>query len=102
MIGVTDYAKQKDQRKSWNSGNAMCYYGYDGSKTTSDIKEGEGFRQGDVVEVDINRTASTIKYSVNGTVKATDTHEMLADINRVFMPFVEMYNTNDTVEWLME
>lgn len=30
MIGVTDYAKQKDQRTSCTSKNAMCYYGADG------------------------------------------------------------------------
>ena len=30
MIGVVDYAKQKDQKSSYNSGNAMCYYGFNG------------------------------------------------------------------------
>ena len=27
MIGVTDYEKQKDQRYSAGTKNAMCYYG---------------------------------------------------------------------------
>ena len=101
MIGVTDYAKQKDQRYSYSSGNAMCYYGYDGSKSPSKDKEGGGFKQGDIFEVGINRATSTIKYSVNGTVNAIHTHDVLSDNSRVFMPYVEMHNTNDAVEWLM-
>ena len=80
----------------------MCYYGSDGYKFPSEGCEGGGFRQGDVVEVDINRATSTIKYLVNGAVKATHTHNMLADNSRVFMPYVEMYHTNDAVEWLMQ
>ena len=79
----------------------MCYFGYGGYKYPNGGNEGGGFRQGDVVEVDINRATSTIKYSVNGTVKATHTHDMLADNNRVFMPYVEIANTNDAVEWVM-
>ncbi len=102
LIGVVDYAKQKDQRSSYSSGNAMCYYGYNGYKYPSGCHEGGGFKQGDIVEVDINRATSTIKYSVNGTVKATHPHNMLAQNNRVFMSCVEMYSTNDAVEWLME
>ncbi len=101
MIGVTDYAKQKDQRSSFSSGNAMCYYGHNGRKFPRGGYEGGGFKKGDMVEVDINRATSTIKYSVNGTVKATHTHDMLADDSRVFMPYVEMYETNDAVEWVM-
>lgn len=32
MIGIVDYLKQKDQRSSYNSGNAMCYYSYSNRK----------------------------------------------------------------------
>ena len=54
------------------------------------------------MEVDVNRSTSTIKYLVNGTLKATQTNNMLADSSRVFMPYIEMYNTNDAVEWLLD
>ena len=101
MIGVVDYAEQKDQRNSYNSGNAMCYYGANGSKYPSWTKEGSGFKQGDVVEVDVDRSTNTVKYIVNGELQATQTNYMLAGSSRVFMPFVEVCNTNDTVEWLM-
>lgn len=69
MVGIVDYI-QKDQRSSYMSGNAMCYYGQDGSRYPNDgprtenykhgyrtlgeptlVKEGDGFRQGDIVEV---------------------------------------------------
>lgn len=80
----------------------MCYYGCSGYKYPSCGVEGDGFKQGDVVEVDVNRTTSTIKYIVNGVLKATDAHGMLNDSSRVFMPYVEIYNTNDAVEWLLD
>ena len=102
MIGVVDSERQKDHRYSYNSKNATCYYGNNGKKFPNTECEGDGFKQGDVVEVDINRATSTIKYSVNGAVKATHAHEMLADNSRVFMPYVEMANANDAVEWVME
>ena len=80
----------------------MCYYGYDGGKLPSEGIEGDGFKQGDVVEVDVNRSTSTIKYIINGVLKATHTDNMLSDSSRVFMPYVEMGNTNDAVEWLTD
>ena len=101
LVGVVDYAKQNDQRKSFNSGNAMCYYGHNGGKYPSEGIEGDGFKQGDVVEVDVDRASSTIKYIINGALKATQKNNMLEDSSRVFMPYVEMWNTNDMVEWLI-
>lgn len=41
-------------------------------------------------------------YRVNGILKTTHVNSMLADKNRAFMPFVEMYVTNDVVEWVIE
>ena len=67
-IGVTDYEQQKDSRRSYGSGNAMCYYGRDGYKYPNDGTEGSGFKQGDVMEVEVDRTTRTIKYIVNGAV----------------------------------
>ena len=101
MVGVVDYAKQKEQRKSYNSGNAMCYIGNGGYKYPSEGSEGGGFSEGDVVEVDVNRATSTIKYIINGVTKATHNNNMLADNSRVFMAYVEMCDTGDIVEWLL-
>ncbi len=46
MIGIVDEAKQMNERTSFNSGNAVCYYGYSGSKWPSGVKEGNGFSEG--------------------------------------------------------
>ena len=78
----------------------MSYYGAGGSKYPGGVNEGNGFKQGDIVEVDVNRSTNTIKYLINGILKATQSNNMLADSTRVFMPFVDLFNTNDTVEWL--
>ncbi len=35
MIGVVDEPKQRNQRDSYDSNNAVCYYGYNGKKYPS-------------------------------------------------------------------
>lgn len=50
------------------------------------------------MEVNVDRSTNTVKYSVNGVLQATHTNKMLNDSARVFMPHVEMYSTNDMVE----
>ncbi len=45
-IGVVDEPKQRNQRYSYDSNNAVCYYGYNGNKYPSGVKEGNGFSQG--------------------------------------------------------
>ncbi len=99
-IGVVDYAKQKDQRFSHVSGNAMCYFS-NGQQYPEFIKEGDGFKQGDIVSVEVDRSAKTVKYFINNIHKVTQKNEILGDINRVFMPFVEMIWKSDSVEWLL-
>lgn len=49
----------------------MCYYGYNGFKYPDGPYEGDGFKEGDVVEVEVNRSNNTIKYFANGILKAT-------------------------------
>ena len=43
MIGIVDYSKQKNQRSSYSSGNAACYYGHNGHKYGQGVVEGPGF-----------------------------------------------------------
>jgi hypothetical protein len=45
MIGVVDEPKQRNQQYSYNSNNAVCYYG-SGYKYPSIVKEGKGFSVG--------------------------------------------------------
>lgn len=79
----------------------MCYHGYNGVKYPENSEEGDGFKAGDVVEVDVDRSTSTVKYFANGTIKAIHTHPILTDASRVLMPYFETWNTNDAVEWLI-
>lgn len=102
MIGIMDYNKQKNERDSYSSGNSLCYSGYDGRKYPEEEVEGDGFKQGDIVEVEVNIPACTVKYLVNGILKATQSNNILSDNSRLFMPYVEMGNTNDMVEWVVE
>lgn len=43
-IGIVDYAKQKNHRYSYRSGNSMCYYGGNGNKFPERDMEGGGFK----------------------------------------------------------
>ncbi len=46
MIGVVDEPKQRNQRYSFNSNNAVCYYGSYGFKYPFLGIEGNGFSKG--------------------------------------------------------
>jgi hypothetical protein len=38
LIGVVDEPKQRNQRRSCESNNVVCYWGYNGSKYPSKVK----------------------------------------------------------------
>lgn len=78
----------------------MCYYSFNGTKYPKEGIEGFGFKEGETVVIDVNRAQSTIKYFINGKLRATHMNEMLLDAGRVFVPFVEMKNANDVIEWI--
>jgi hypothetical protein len=46
MIGVVYEPKQRNQRNSFDSNNAVCYNGCNGRKYPSYVKEGNGFSEG--------------------------------------------------------
>ena len=89
-----DYNRQKEARSSYELGNAMCYFSR-GFKYPDQYKDGDGFKEGDVVGVSVNRAACTVKYSINGVFKVSQKNQMLADPNRVFVPYLQMSDTND-------
>ncbi len=71
IIGVVDEPKQRNQRYSRNSNNAVCYNGYDGIKYPSFVKEGNGFSEGETVETTVDLAKKTVRWSVAGTTRAT-------------------------------
>lgn len=95
IIGVTDYEKQKYSKCSFGSGNSMSYSAINSVLNPGSESQGAGFKEGDVVEVDVNRLTRTVRYIINGVVEALHSHYMLADSSRIFMPFVEMRDKND-------
>ncbi len=46
MIGIVDEPKQRNERFSSNSNNAVCYVGWCGNKYPSFVTEGSGFSEG--------------------------------------------------------
>lgn len=53
--------------------------------------------QGDMVEIDVDRTGGSLKYAINGVLKATQVNQMLVNSSRVFMPFAELHFTGDAI-----
>ena len=49
VIGILDYLKQKDERSSYTSPNAMGYNCFNCFKYPEKVVEGDGFKQGDTV-----------------------------------------------------
>lgn len=42
----------------------------------------------------------SIKWSVNGSVRATAVSDICGDKSRELVPYIELFNTNDHVEWM--
>ena len=99
MLGVTDITKQKAAQRSHDSSNAVAYYCQNGYKYPNMGNEGAAINQGDVVDANVELRNSVIKIVVNGAARATLTHAMLADQTRIFVPYVDMSNSGDIIEW---
>ena len=92
LIGVVEYAKQKDHRVSQPHIIQVmpCFTTLMGLNFLKASDRAMGLNKGDIVEADVNRRAGTIKYLIKDTLKATQTNNILRDSPRVFMPFVEI------------
>ncbi len=63
--------QQKNERTSYESGNAYAYNGCGGIIYPSGMKEGKGFLEGDIVETVVNLFERTIEWYVNGQKEAS-------------------------------
>ena len=52
------------------------------------------------MEVEVNRKDQVVLYRVNGKLEAFHCNKILGESSRVFMPYVEMYNIHDVLEWV--
>ena len=48
----------------------------------------------------VNLSASKVTWTVNGVLKATSTMDILKNKNYLFVPYIEMDNSGDSIEWL--
>ena len=72
-----------------------------GSIAESKFKdEGDGFKEGDIVTIEVDLENGKIKWIVNDKQKAEIETDILKDIKRKFVPFADFYNKGDTIEWL--
>ena len=53
------------------------------------------------METTVDLIDKTVKWTVNGVLKAINTYKILADKKKIFRPYIEMFNTNDIVEMIM-
>ena len=67
-VGVVDYEKQEN-KMSYSAGRDVYPNPHPGDKY-----QGNGFKEGDFVEVDVSRSTRTVKYRVNDKLEATQTH----------------------------
>lgn len=78
VFGFLDYDAQKDQMRSFNSNNALGYSS-DGMKTPCKLKEGGGFKEGDNIEMRVDRKEKKIIWFVNDLFQAMYCHDMLGE-----------------------
>ena len=107
-IGIVDRKRQERFQKSYNSGNAVCYYGRTGRLRYGDNdgkyrwkSEGNGFFDNEVVTVEVNLIAGNIKWLINNKLKTSINLMMLEDENREFVPYIELEDRGDMVEWFI-
>ena len=100
-IGVIDFEKQRNVRYSHDAkGNAICYIAHNGYIYPNNIKSNGGaLKVGETVSVSVNRKEGSIVWAVGDSVKHSCKCEMLSDQTRTIMPYIEMYNSGDIVEW---
>ena len=47
----------------------------------------------------VNLSEPKVTWTVDGVLKATSTSDLLKNKNYIFVPSIEMYNSEDCVEW---
>ena len=63
------------------------------------MQEGAGFKAGETVETFVNLDQGAVKCKVNGVRQASMVSEYLQKAQGAVVPYLEMYNVGDIVEW---
>lgn len=77
MIGVVDINKQINERRSYNSGNAVCYFGCTGyvwygigNNKYMWEQQDNGFGTGDTVRMEVEWQKGIARWFVNNEINA--------------------------------
>lgn len=97
-IALVDYEKEKQNRIFTNpeSRNHICYTSA-GLKGPSLMREGGGFKSGDVLDVQVNRQAGWARIYVNGKLVTSFNDKLLKDASRVLYPAVNFAKQSEAV-----
>ena len=104
MIGVVSH-NRLGKRSSFSSGEAYCYYGYngwicEGRSHESYHKKGNGFRTGETVIVIVDLEKGMIEWHVENRLMASHNTDKLRKNVMKYVPYIEMHDTGDSVRWL--
>ena len=93
----------KTQSRNITIGIAGIFQGkIDFYRLEDEKKIAEEFKEGDVMQVEVNREGKNIMYFLNGVLKETWTNEELFSDGRVLLPYVQLCSQNDVVGWLID
>ena len=75
----------------------VMYVGFSGQKMPEKVKEGDGFKTGDIVETIVDLREGKVEWRVNGAYQASTVNEDLRTQEAIIAPCLEMRNVGDIV-----
>ena len=106
MIGIVN-KNRIEKRRSYDSGMAVCYYGFNGWICESGLSnnyrsQGSGFKDGDTITVVVELDRGIIEWRINGTIEARTLCNFVRNRNYTFVPYIEMYEKGDICKWVSD
>lgn len=75
-----------------NKSNSVCYLLSNGKKYPDNVKEGNGVKVGETVEMIVDRNDKTIEWLVDGKRRASSIVNILEEKGKRFFPYVQMFD----------
>ena len=91
MVGIVNQGRI-DKRRSYDSGRAVCYYGYNGwvcdNESHTFKTQGTGFKTGDTITITTELDKGLVEWRVNGNTQGRAICEILRNRFLVFVPYL--------------
>ena len=103
IFGLVDINKQKDARTSYDSGHAIAYNGLNGNvcyQKGKTISGGKGLKEGETIKMEVNLETQKVMWSCGSEIRGIVDGSMLKEKGRNFVPYVEIYDKEDCIEWI--